>query len=140
MGNIANERFTTGNHVAIFTRGAGVRELLGTGEVGRMPDGQSLDMQLSTGARHVHGIGDADPIDIVDTQHTYRVTLSKLRLRNRAAGDRINAEPVDIDEIDRHSGVRIQTAEECHLESGSVNVSANNLLTEQLSFLAMRIR
>lgn len=140
MGNIANERFTTGNHVAIFTRGPGVRELLGTAEVGRMADAQSVDMQIATGAQHLYGIGDADPIDIVDGRHSYTVSLQRIRLRTREAVDRINAGSIDIDEIDRYSGERIQTAEECHLASGSLSVPANSLVSEGATFLAMRIK
>ena len=145
MGALANERFQTGNHVLLFARDTpgsppgSQRQLLGKGQIGRLPEGTSIDMGINTGARPVHVVGDAEPQDIVDGPHTFEVTLSMIRLRDRGAADRINAGPIDIDEIDRFNENLIQTAEECHLVGARVTVQANQLLAQNLTFQAMRV-
>lgn len=140
MGNQATERFQTGNHVLLFTRGEGERKLLGTGQVGRNPESTSVDIGANTGARPIHTVGDAEPQDIVDGAHTYDVTLAMIRLRDRGAADVINAGPIDIDEIDKYTGARIQTAEECHCVSGRISVQANNPVARNIQFSAMRVK
>lgn len=140
MGNQATERFQTGNHVLIYTRGEGERKLLGSGQVGRNPESTSLGMDSNTGAREIHVVGEREPQDIVDGAATYRVTLSIMRLRARGAADAINAGNVDIDEIDKFSGERIQTAEECHVVTAGLNVQANQPVVRNITFAAMRIK
>lgn len=140
MGNPATELFTTGNHVLVFFRGEGLRKLIGTGTVGRSPETTQADIGVTTGARPLHVVGDAEPVGIVDGAHSYDVTLATLKLRDRAAADMVNAGPIDIDEIDKFTGGRIQTAEECHLTSGRISVGANNPVQRNLQFTAMRVK
>jgi len=135
MANLSNERFTTGNHVAIFARGD--TRPLGLGVVGaRLPGGTTANAGINTGARPVHVIGDAEPQEIVDGAHTYEFTLSSLHLRDVDAADRINAGDVEAHLIDRFNG---KTLRGCHLVSSQLNVSANQLLAENLSFQALSI-
>lgn len=139
MGDIQRERFGTGNRVEIYTRGDGQRKLLGNGLTGRLGEATDASITVNTGNRPVHTIGQAPPVGHVDGAHTYEVSLTLLRLIDRGAADLINAEPVDIDYIDRFTGKKIQTAEECCLVSGSIQVSANNLISRNLRFNALRI-
>ena len=139
MGDISRERFTTGNRVEVYTRGDGQRKLLGRGLTGRLGEATDASIDVNTGNRPLHVIGSAPPVDNVDGAHTYQVSLSVLRLVDRGAADLINAEPVDIDYVDKYGGTKIQTAEECKLSSGTIQVSANNPVTRNLRFNALRI-
>ena len=138
MANLALERFQTGNHVRVFASGQGQKALLGVGEVGELPEGTNLTVGANTGARPIHVIGSAEPQDIVDAAHTYQITLALLRLRDREAADVINAAPIDIEVVD-FEGKRVQTAEECHLVNGDLQVPANNPVARNLTFQAMRV-
>lgn len=136
---LANERFQTGNHVAIFATGD--TQPLGLGIVGqRLPGGTNVSARISTGARPVHVIGDADPQEIVDGAHTYDLTLSMLASRDQEAADRINAGDVEIHVIDRLNQRTRVIAEHCSLVSADVNFSANQLVGQNMTFAALRIR
>ena len=139
MGNLAQERYRTGNRVEVYTRGDGERKLLGNGLTGRLAEGTNLSGNVNTGARELHVIGSFSPVDIVDGAHTYDIRLSLLNLVFRGAADLINAAPVDIDIIDREGGSRLGTFEECHLTSGSLQVPANQPIVRDLSFKALRV-
>jgi len=139
MANLAQERFRTGNHVAVFAEGDPIP--LGFGVVGgRMAAGTSIQLTQDTGARPVHVVGDPEPQDIVDGAHTYEITLASLMLRDLDAGDRISAGRVDIHLLDRMNGKTVRKAEGCQLTNGSDQIPANQLVATNLRFAAMRIR
>lgn len=138
MGDIQKERFRTGNRVEVYLRGDGERKLLGRGLTGRLGEATDASITVNTGLRPVHVIGSAEPVDHVDGAHTHEVSLTLLNLVSREAADEINAGAVDIDYIDRY-GKKMKTAEECKLASASIQVSANNLVTRSLRFMALRI-
>jgi len=138
MGNLAAERYRTGNRVQVYTRGPGERKILGEGLTGRSAESSNASLSQNTGARPLYAIGDPNPQGIVDGAYTNRVTISMLELSSRGAADALNADYVDIDIIDKYSGAR-QTAEECHLVSRDRSVAANNPIQRNLVFEAMRI-
>lgn len=138
MGKIADERFRTGNVVSIFMNGD--TQPLGFGIVGgRLPGAQNIGAGINTGARHLHEIGDPEPIEIVDGAHTYDLTLSKLTLRDQEAVERVNAGSVNIHLIDKFNGKTIRVAEGCKLANSQLALPANQLVNENVSFLALRI-
>ena len=140
MGNLANERFQTGNHVRVFVAGEGRTKLLGTGKIGGpLGVGTTATFGAATGARPIHVIGNAEPQDIVDGPHTYTIRLDTLRLRTEDAADIINAERVDIEAIDRFNRNHVSVAEDCQLVDGSVTVPANAPLARNLTFQALRV-
>ncbi len=139
MGRIENERFRTGNRVEIYARGPGPRQLLGKGFTGRMGDATSVGANSSTGATGIYTTGTPHPQGIVDTRYEHTVRLALVQLTSRSAADKINADTVDIDLIDKFTNKKICTYEECHVQTGGINVPANQPVTEDISFLAMRV-
>lgn len=139
MGDIAREIFGTGNRVEVYLRGQGQRKLLGRGLTGRMGEATDASIDVNTGNRPLHVIGSAPPVAHVDGAHTYQLSLAMLRLVDRGAADLINAETVDVDWVDKYGGTKIQTAEECSLASGSIQISANNPITRNLRFNVLRV-
>lgn len=139
MGDIQRERVTTANRVEVYLSGDGERKLLGKGATpGRLGEATDASINQNTGLHPVHTIGSADPIDHVDGAHTNEVSLTLLRLVSRESADEINAGPVDIDYVDRF-GKRFKRAEECKLQGAGIQVSANNLVTRNLRFMALRV-
>lgn len=140
MGDLLKERFKTANRVEVFLRGDGVRKLLGQGPLtGRLGEATDASINVNTGNRPLHTIGTPYPVDNVDGAHTYEVSLGLLFLQDRGSADLINAEAVDIDYIDRLSGKKIGTAEECRLVTGSFRIQANQPVMRDLRFNALRI-
>lgn len=139
MSTIAREKFATGNRVLLYARGDGQRDLLGEAFVGRMPNAQSFDARINTGAQEIYGIGTPKPIGIVDTRHQFRISLSMVKFADEKALEKANAEPIDIDAVDRFSNKRMATAEECHFESGGLRVNANQPIVSEMSFVAMNV-
>lgn len=139
MSSIAREKFATGNRVLLYARGDGQRDLLGEAFVGRIATAQSFDARIGTGAQYVRGIGTAKPIGIVDTAHEFRISLSMVKFTDEKALEKANAEPIDIDAVDRFSNTRMATAQECHLESSGFRVNANQPVMSEMSFLAMDV-
>lgn len=140
MGDLSTERFQTGNHARVFVSGDGTRRLLGSGEIGPLTKGQQLNINSSLGTRPVHVIGDAEPQDLVDGPHTYTVRLSMLKLRTDDAAELINAGYVDIEVIDRFNNKVVGTAERCKLVDGNLSIGANNPVSRDLTFMAMRTK
>jgi len=140
MGQLSAERFQTGNHVQVFLTGDGARRVLGEGLVGA-PTGKarSTDAQTSTGAQFLHTVGDAEPAGIVDGAYEYRINLDLLRLRTDDASELIEAEPVDIEMIDRFNNGQVIIARSCHLANSNARIPANQPIVRNLSFLALRV-
>lgn len=141
MGVLENERFSTGNHVAVFVDGDGAEDIFGVGVVGsRLPDGTSFDMAANTGARPIHVVGTPEPQDIVDGPHTYEVTIAELRLRSAKDVDLINGGRVNIVEIDQYNGQRLRMARGCQLQGARITVPANMPVASNLTFIAMSMQ
>jgi len=139
MGNIANERFRTGNRVRLFARGEGVPKLLGLGVVGPIGDATSADFGVDLGLQPVHVIGDPKPQEHVDGRYSFTVTLSSVQLASREAADIINAGEITIETVDRCNNKPVASARGCKLANGRLTVPANSLLVRNLSFMALDI-
>ena len=140
MGNLAAERFQTGNHCRVFLTGDDAKKILADGVIGGpIGKGQSTNFATSTGARPVHIIGDPDPVEIVDTQHTYTVRVDMLRLRAEEAAQLIQAGPVDIEVVDRFNNKLVAVAQGCKLAEGNLSIPANQMVARNLTFQALRI-
>lgn len=139
MGNQANEKFQTGNRVEVYLRGEGERKLLGTGPLGRLAEGTNVNINVDLGTNEVHVIGTPEPQDLVDGAHRYSATINLLRLVSREAADLVNAGRVDIDFIDRITGKRVQTIEQCQIANGAITLPANALITRNLTFKGLRV-
>ena len=140
MGDIRSEKFVTGNRVFLYTSGEGGRELLGEGLVGRLPNVTGVDGTIGTGAQYVRTIGTALPAGIVDTAHDFRIRLSTVKFSNQQALDTAIARPIDIVGADRFSDGKLLAAEECHLDTHSFRMNANQLVQGDMNFLAMRMK
>lgn len=141
MGNLATERFQTGNHCRVFITGDGAKKILGEGTLGGpLGKGTGANFASSLGVRPVHVIGDAEPQDLVDGAHSYTVRIDMLKLRTDDAAQLIEAEAVSIEVIDRFNDRLVSVAEGCKLTEGNLNVPANNLLVRNLTFQALRIK
>lgn len=141
MGDIASERFRSGNHCRVYFTGAGAEKLLGEGRLGGpLGKGTGANMATSLGVRPVHTLGDPEPQDLVDGLHTYTVRVDMLMLRDENAAQLIQAEPVRIDIVDRYNNKLVAVAENCKLTEGNLSVQAGNLLARNLSFQATRIK
>lgn len=141
MGNLATERFQTGNHCRVFIQGDGAKKILGEGVLGGpLGKGTGSNFATSLGVRPVHVIGSPEPQDLVDGAHTYTVRVDMLRLRSEDSAQLIEAEPVSIEVIDRFNNKMVTIAEGCRLTEGNLNVPANNLVVRNLTFQALRIK
>lgn len=139
MGNIRDERFRTGNRCKVYLRGDGTPQLLGEGFVGALGEGSQLTANVQTGAHDVHVLGDAEPQDIVDGLHSYQVSLRLLMLVSTRTRDIVQAQRVTIEVIDKFDANKVTTCEGAHLQSGSFEVSAGQLVGRNLQFQCMRI-
>jgi hypothetical protein len=139
MGNIANELFSTGNHARVFLTGNGVKELIGVGLIGGpLGKGTNVSIGESSGVQPVYVLGDVEPQDLVDTRHAYNVRLDTLRLRDEEAKRSLRAERVRIEVVDRFNRRVMAVAEECQVDSSTLNFPANGLVAHNLTFQCLR--
>jgi hypothetical protein len=141
MGDVSQERFQTGNHCRVYFTGNDAKLLLGEGGnfSGALNKGQNSNVSQSTGARPVHVVGDPEPQEIVDTQHTYTVRIDTLRLRADNAAQMMKAGPVDIEMVDRFNAGMIAVAKGCKLADSNLSIPANQLVVRNVTFQSMGV-
>jgi|SRR5262245_13505038 len=139
MGDVKQERHQTGNHCRVYLTGDDSKRILGDGVYGGVVNkGQSSNFTTATGARGLYIIGDPDPVEIVDTQHSYTVRIDMLRLRAEDSAELINAGPVDIEVVDKYNSKMVVVAQGAKIADASIQIPANQVVVRNISFLAMR--
>ena len=140
MGNIASERFRTGNHARIYVSGPGAPKILAYATVsGPLGFGTALNYGAAMGTRPLHAVGSPEPQDIVDGAHTYTVRLDVYDPRDTIVGDIRQADWVDIESMDQFTGDNVAVAHHCKLSDIGINIPANNPLAKNLSFQCMDV-
>ena len=140
MGNLATERFQTGNHARVFLSGEGAAQILAVGIVsGPLGKGSAYNLGIALGVRPLHVVGDAEPQDLVDGAHTYTLRLDLYKIRDEEARDTINAGYVGIEVLDRFNGKLIAIAPQAKLSDQNINIPANQPVVRNLTFQCMRV-
>lgn len=142
MSNLANERFRTSNRVNVYLRGDGARTLLGQGTIagGKLGNIAGAGMSGSTGAHAQFVVGEEDPVDILGGNRNYTVRLATLTLVNESAiTPIIDAQPVDIETVDRINNNPVAKAEGCVLADFSFDFTPGSVIAKNLNFIARRI-
>lgn len=143
MPNVVKERHLTGNRAILrLNPPQGQDKVLGAGVAGQIDPVSNVSANSDFGLQDVRGLGHADALEYVVGATRFQVTVNNLMLEEKDSGydprEIVQNEPIAIDIVSRKTGKVIESYIDCLCGTRNIDVPANRLLTQSLTFMAIQ--
>jgi len=143
MPSVIKERHLTGNRALLrLNAPQGQDKVLGAGVSGAIDPVSDVAVSADFGLQDVRGLGQADALEYVVGATRFQVTINNLLLEEIDAGydprEIVQNEPIAIDIVSRKTGKVIESYIDAVCGTRNINVPANRLLTQGLTFMAIQ--